>query len=86
MITISSLVMFLYTLKIILEKTKGSGETKTKFVNFTYANKVFWLITIAERIAYSLLLGSDWNYAIAAIFGLKLVVMVVAKFVNVWMT
>ena len=76
--------MFMYTFKLVLEKGKGSGETRNKLRNFTYANKIFWGITILERIVYSLLIGSGWKYAIGLICGLKLTVMIVAKFANVW--
>jgi hypothetical protein len=84
MITISSLVMFMYAFKLVLEKGKGSGETKSKFRKTSYANKIFWSMAISERIVYSVLIGSDWQYGIAGICGFKLIIMILAKFLNVW--
>ena len=52
--------MFLYTFKLVLEKGKGSGETKGKFVNFTWANKVYWVVVIGERIIFAVVIGSGW--------------------------
>ncbi len=41
-------------------------------------------MTILERITYPLLIGYGWKYEIACICSMKLVVVIAAKFSNVW--